>query len=76
MAKREEAIKPKRYSLVLPQELYDEIDEIAKARNSAVVEVIKQFLRLGVTLVETEKSPDTSLILRRRGEPDVELKLV
>ena len=36
----------KRYNLVLPQALFDEVQRIAAAQHSTIVEVLRQFIRV------------------------------
>jgi hypothetical protein len=69
------AEKSKRYNLVLPQPLFDELQAIADERHSTVLEVIKQFLRLGLLVSQAERSSTTAVILRE-GARERELMLV
>ena len=43
-----------RYSLVLPTIMFDEIRAIADERHSTIVEVIKQYVRLGLMVSKGE----------------------
>ena len=36
----------KRYNLVLPQALFDEVQRMAAAQHSTIVEVLRQFIRV------------------------------
>lgn len=65
----------KRYNLVLPSELFDEVQKIADERHTTVVEVLKQFIRLGLIVDQAEKSPDTSIVIRQ-GDKEREIILV
>lgn len=65
----------KRYSLVLPQELYDEVEAIADRQHSSVVEIIRRFIRLGLIANEISKRDNSKLIIREDGV-DREILLV
>ncbi len=58
----------KRYNLVLPQELYDEVQRIAAERHSTVVEVLRQFIRLGLLVAQAEQSADAAFVYRQGGK--------
>ena len=60
----------KRYNLVLPQILFDELQRIADEKDTTVVEIIKRFIRLGLLVSNAEKSPDMSFVLRRGDRED------
>lgn len=60
---------PKRYNLNLPDELYDEVEAIAKERSVSVVAVLKQFIKLGLLVAKIEKDPNSELIIRE-GEKE------
>ena len=68
-------IPTKRYNLVLPQPLFDELQAIADERHTTVLEVLKQYIRLGLLVSKAEKSPDTAVILREGGR-DRDLMLI
>ena len=53
-----------RYNLNLPQELYDEIQAVAEARQTTVIEVLRQFIRLGLLAVKLEDKPNSAHILK------------
>jgi|RhiMetdeSRZDD1v2_1073273.scaffolds.fasta_scaffold1753386_2 hypothetical protein len=65
----------KRYSLVLPDQLFEEVQKVADERQTTVVEIIKRFLRLGLMVADAEKSPDTAFIIRK-GDEEQRLLLV
>jgi hypothetical protein len=67
--------KTKRYNMVLPQPLFDELKVIADERHSTVLEVLKQFIRLGLLVSKAEKSSDTAVIMRE-GDKERELILI
>lgn len=67
--------KTKRYNLVLPQPLFDELQRIADERQSTVLEVLKQFIRLGLLVSKAERSSDTAVVIRE-GDRERELLLI
>lgn len=38
----------KRYTLVIPQELYDEVEKLAKDEGVTVIEILRLYIRLGL----------------------------
>ncbi len=56
----------KRYNLNTPDELFDEIESIAKEEHSTVVEVIRTFFKLGLFLQKIKNNPDEEIIIRNK----------
>lgn len=54
----------KRYNLVLPEELFNEVQRIADDRQTSVVDILRRFIKLGLLADQIEKSPDSALIIR------------
>jgi CopG-like RHH_1 or ribbon-helix-helix domain, RHH_5 len=65
----------KRYNLVLPEELYQEVQTLAEQRGTTVVELLRRFIKLGLLVAKAEESPDMAFILRE-GERERELILL
>lgn len=65
----------KRYNLVLPEELYQEVLTIADRRHTTVVELIRRFVKLGLLVAKAEESPDMAFILRE-GDKEQQLLLL
>jgi hypothetical protein len=65
----------KRYNLVLPEELYTEVQTLAERRGTTVVEVFRRFIRLGLLIAKAEEAPDMELILRK-GDKEQQLVLL
>jgi hypothetical protein len=65
--------RSKRYSLVLPRDLYDEIEKLAQSRHTTVVDVMRRFLKLGLLVARAEASPDAALVIR---EGDTEREVI
>jgi len=57
----------KRYNVVLPAELIDQLQEIADQNHTSVLELIKRFIKLGLLVVRAETTPDLEFLVRERG---------
>jgi hypothetical protein len=62
----------RRYNLVLPRSLFSEVQAIADAKETSVAEVLRRFVRLGLT-VENSLGQGGRLIIK---EGDKETKLI
>lgn len=69
------AVKTKRYSLVMPEELSDELQRLADERGSTVAELLRRFVKLGILAAKVERAPDGALLIRE-GERERELVLI
>ncbi len=65
----------KRYTLVLPKELFDEVQRVADARHTTVVDMLRRFIKLGLLSVQLEEAPDAALLIRE-GESEREILLL
>lgn len=65
----------KRYNLIMSQFLFDELQAIADERHSTVLEVIKQFMRLGLFVFRVGKSSEAAVIIRE-GDREREIVLL
>jgi hypothetical protein len=65
----------KRYNLILPEELYHEVQRAAESRHTTVVEMLRRFVKLGLLVAKAEESPDTAFIIRK-GDKEQELVLL
>lgn len=63
----------KRYNLVLPEELFNEVQRIADDRQTTVVDILRRFIKLGLLADRIEKSPDSALLIR---EGNVERQII
>jgi hypothetical protein len=54
----------KRYSLVLPEDLFTAIQELADKRQTTVVDLIRRFIKLGLIAAKIEDTPGAALIIR------------
>ena len=65
----------RRYSLVLPEDLFNEVERLADERQVTVVELLRRFIKLGLLAVQIENSPDKALLIRE-GDRDRELLIL
>jgi hypothetical protein len=54
----------KRYNLVLPEKLYDEMYAVASSHHTTVLELMRKFIKLGLLAMELQEKPDASLIIK------------
>jgi hypothetical protein len=64
---REQRRQGRRYSLVLPEELFQEVERLAERQNTSVVELLRRFTRLGLLAMQLQERPDAALIIREGG---------
>ena len=62
----------KRYSLVLPEDLFNKVKEIADSRQTTVVDIIRKFMTLG--LIATQD--DVTLFIKQEGKEVRELLIL
>lgn len=67
--------KTKRYNLVLPEDLYDEVKKAAEEKHTTVVEILRQFIKLGLLMTQIENSPEAKILIRE-GDSEKELILI
>lgn len=69
---QEKKIKTKRYNLMLPIGLYDQLHVLAEEQNTVVLELLKRFIRMGLAITELSQSSDARFIIRE-GDKEREL---
>lgn len=62
----------KRYNLVLPEELFNQIQEVADRQQTTVAYVLRRFIKLGLLATHVEAHPDSALIIRE-GDTDTQI---
>jgi len=65
----------KRYNVVLPDDLFRELQELADQRHTSVVELMRRFLRLGLLVTRVSETPGSAVIVRE-GDRERELLLL
>jgi predicted DNA-binding protein len=54
----------RRYSLILPDAIYKQLDDIADEKGTTMAELIRRFVALGLMAMKMENDPDSELLLR------------
>jgi len=62
----------KRYNLVLPESLYDEMYTVAGNNHTTVLELMRKFIKLGLLVMDLQTKPDSHIIIRD-GNTDREI---
>jgi ATP-dependent Clp protease ATP-binding subunit ClpA len=57
----------RRYSLVLPDDLFRDVEALAERQHTTVVELLRRFTRLGLIASQLQERPDAALIIREGG---------
>ncbi len=65
----------KRYNLVLPEELFAELERTARKRHTSVVEVLRRYIKLGLLVEQIEERPGAELLIRE-GERERQIVLI
>lgn len=55
-----------RYTLSLPEAIYEEIRLKSDKHNTSIREVVRQCLKLGLIAMEISENPDKALIIREK----------
>ena len=55
----------RRYSLAIPQELFENLEQEAKQRDMTIVELLKTFIKIGLIVLKGEARGDTQFIIRQ-----------
>jgi len=56
--------KTRRYNLVIPEDLFAKVQELAEEEQTTVVEIFRRFTKLGLLATEIQKKPDAALVLK------------
>lgn len=65
-------IQPKRYNLLIDPEIFEEVKSIAKQERVQTVELIRQFIRLGLAIKKIQAQEDCKFVLRK-GKKEKEI---
>ena len=57
----------KRYNLVLPTDLFEQVERIADEEHATVVDVLRRFVKLGLLASRIERTPEAALLIREGG---------
>ncbi len=64
--------KAKRYSLVIPDDLYREVERLANEEQTTVVDLLRRFIKLGLLITRVQQDP-TGAVIIREGSREREL---
>jgi hypothetical protein len=59
----------------IPSDLYDKLQQAADSRQTSVVQLLRQFITIGLMVLDLDETPESSLVVRR-GETEEKIKLV
>ncbi|MFN8495696.1 MAG: hypothetical protein U0350_49345 [Caldilineaceae bacterium] len=62
---KEKTSSTKRYNLVLPEDLFDQVQQLADDRQTTIVDMLRRFIKLGVLAAQIENSPNSALVIRQ-----------
>jgi hypothetical protein len=65
----------KRYNLILPEQLYEAIQDIAEKQHSTVMDQLRKFIKLGILTSDIANDPNAKLIIRE-GKKEREIIVV
>ena len=65
----------KRYNLVLPEDLFNEVQRVADSQHTTVVELLRRFIKLGLLATKVQQTPGAALLIRE-GEHEREIILL
>ena len=54
----------RRYTLVFPEELFGQVEQLATAEHTTVVELLRRFTKLGLLATEVQRTPGAALLIR------------
>ena len=65
----------KKYQIVVPESLFEEIEKVADSRQTTVIDIIRRFLKLGLLTAKIENTADARLFIRE-GDSEREIILL
>lgn len=65
----------KKYQIVVPKSLFEEIEKLADSRQTTVIDIIRRFLKLGLLTARIENTPNAGLFIRE-GDNEREIILL
>ena len=65
----------RRYTLVFPEERFAQVERLATAEHTTVVELLRRFTKLGLLASEVQRTPGAALLIRD-GEGEGERQIV
>ncbi len=65
----------KKYQIVVPESLFEEIEKLADSRQTTVIDIIRRFLKLGLLTAKIENTANAGLFIRE-GDSEREIILL
>lgn len=62
LEQRFKIVEKKRYSLVLPIDIWDELEKVAAENGTTIIELIRRYLKLGLLVSQAEKKHQALLL--------------
>jgi ATP-dependent Clp protease ATP-binding subunit ClpA len=62
-AERQKGVR--RHSLVLPEDLFQQVQALANEEQTTVTDLLRRFAKLGLLVMETQKTPGASIVIRQ-----------
>jgi hypothetical protein len=63
----DQKLKTKRYNLILPINLFNQVQTLADEEGTSALELLKRFIRIGLVITKLTQSPDSTLVIRQDG---------
>jgi len=63
----------KRYHLVLPEDVYEQVKVLAEQKGLSVVDVLRKFIQLGIIL---SRKSDSTLVIREKDNKETLIVLI
>lgn len=54
----------KRYNLALTEDMYAELERVARKRHTSVVEILRRYIKLGLLVEQIDDRPGAELLIR------------
>lgn len=66
----------KRFNLYLPDEVYEELKQVAEKNKTTPLDLIKSFIRAGLLIADYQSKPDAGIYFREPGGELEKVKLI
>lgn len=65
----------KRLHIVLPEKLYDEVQQVSLKHDIQISDILRRFIKLGLIAVKLEETEGSALILKE-GDSSTEVRML
>ncbi len=67
----------KRYCIIMPEDLYEKVHDVAKAQVTTIRGILMRFVRLGLFIeAQLKDDPDTEIVIRKSDGSETVVKIV